>query len=1005
MKRFFVKSFLIMVFLITLFIITPKTYASSFLADKAEIEIKLDVPGANALCQSDDGYIWIGQYSGITRYDSNKFEKFTEFYEDDVRYDIKTVKSIVNYGNTIFFSSADHLYRYENDEFHNINIGRDDYIINELTIYSDLLYVSTSKGLYVYEIPTNRIKDKIQEDTNIEDTVVINNYIYYQKTDGVYNINDERIFPNPKILDMISYGNIIIMGTDKGLLAQYDATKNEVLEKEYDISTQINKLMYSEKEDTLFIAAEHGLFSIKMSNDSEVLKATNLMNNESLVDLLMDYEGNLWFATYSNGVSMLSKNALSDLLFDVPTTEFVTDSRRVDSIEKYGDILYIAFHDEGIKFYDLKSEKMIENNPVQAKINQYRTDNSVEAAYAYFDVEVFKNKMYFAVFGLGLVEYNFSTKEVKIYDRTYINTSSGSTSEYSEYLRCLKAFDDFLIIGYRYGMEKFDGTNFIVSEFPDPSKYPLYIDKGPSGNINFVYNHLGVYSINDNIEISSIESVNPNGEIIDGVLKFMYDENGKVLYYTSFGKLYKLENNTIEEINVPNVKGSIVELSKVGITNSAEDTEYRYVLASENQVYIAKDIKNGFNNYNYYDSTNGLKQGIKANTVGYYDKENNKYYFQSLGGIFSYDFGFETEAHQPLKNKVNSILVDDQAYYGNNLKLKSNIERITFNLSVFAFRPNKGYKVYYKLDGVDKDYVELSNDTKQVSYTNLKGGKYTFHFYAIDESGQKSINEIAISFTKTKHVYEHIWFIILMVFLALAVLVGTITLFFMHKIRLSKKRELEYKKITLESIEAIARTIDVKDAYTNGHSRRVGYYSREIAKAMGLGEKEVENIFYTALLHDIGKIGIPIKIINKPSRLDDDEFAVMKTHTTKGGKILKDMSTIPNIVEGAMYHHEKYNGTGYPSGLKGEEIPLIARIICCADCFDAMATRRSYKEPCTKEYIINEFERCKGTQFDPEIADVIIKLIKEDKFKTILEEDTKHKNDDIVTIEDSKETK
>ena len=207
----------------------------------------------------------------------------------------------------------------------------------------------------------------------------------------------------------------------------------------------------------------------------------------------------------------------------------------------------------------------------------------------------------------------------------------------------------------------------------------------------------------------------------------------------------------------------------------------------------------------------------------------------------------------------------------------------------------------------------------------------------------------------------------------------------------------------MESIEAIARTIDVKDAYTNGHSRRVGYYSREIAKAMGLSEKEVENIFYTALLHDIGKIGIPIKIINKPSRLDDEEFTIMKTHTTKGGKILKDISTIPGIVEGAMYHHEKYNGTGYPTGLKGEDIPLNARIICCADCFDAMATRRSYKDPCSKEYIINEFERCKGTQFDPEIADVIIKLIKEDKFKTILEEDKQHKNDDIITIEDSKE--
>lgn len=404
--------------------------------------------------------------------------------------------------------------------------------------------------------------------------------------------------------------------------------------------------------------------------------------------------------------------------------------------------------------------------------------------------------------------------------------------------------------------------------------------------------------------------------------------------------------------------------------------------------------------YEFYDSSNGLKSSIKGNSSGYYDSVNNIYYFQSQEGVYSFDFNNTTSNRVPLKMTINSINVDGKLYYGNTLKVSRNTDRISINLSIFSFKPTKGYKIYYKLDGVDKNYVEADDNLTSVSYTNLKGGKYKFHVYVVDEQNQKS-NQVDISLNKTKHVYEYVWFVILMILLGLALLIGALVYYFRRKIKQSIKRQLEYKKITLESIEAIARTIDAKDVYTNGHSRRVGYYSREIAKAMNLPEKQVENIFYTALLHDIGKIGIPLSIINKPARLDDEEYAIMKTHTTKGGKILKDISTIPGIVEGAMYHHERYDGTGYPTGLKGTNIPLNARIICCADCFDAMATKRSYKEPCSKEYIISEFERCSGTQFDPDIAKVVIELIKADKFKTIIEENNEMKND-IITIEESK---
>ena len=209
-----------------------------------------------------------------------------------------------------------------------------------------------------------------------------------------------------------------------------------------------------------------------------------------------------------------------------------------------------------------------------------------------------------------------------------------------------------------------------------------------------------------------------------------------------------------------------------------------------------------------------------------------------------------------------------------------------------------------------------------------------------------------------------------------------------HKTKQSMKRQLEYKNITVESIQAIARTIDAKDEYTNGHSIRVGAYSKIIAENLGMSSDEVDNIYYIALLHDIGKIAIPDSILNKPGRLTDEEFAVMKSHTTRGAAILKGISTIPQIIEGAKSHHEKYDGSGYPEGIKGEDIPFVARIICCADCFDAMASKRVYKEPFSLDVITNEFVRCSGTQFDPQISRVVVDLITTGKLQPNSAENT-----------------
>ena len=171
--------------------------------------------------------------------------------------------------------------------------------------------------------------------------------------------------------------------------------------------------------------------------------------------------------------------------------------------------------------------------------------------------------------------------------------------------------------------------------------------------------------------------------------------------------------------------------------------------------------------------------------------------------------------------------------------------------------------------------------------------------------------------------------------------------------------------------------IDAKDTYTEGHSRRVALFSREMARRMGWSFEDQEELFYIAMMHDIGKIGIPDRVLNKPTKLTDEEWEIMKQHPTYSGDILQEFTTIPTMSVAVRYHHEWYDGTGYPYKLKGEEIPLISRIITVADSFDTMDSKRVYREPLSMEEIVKQLKENSGKQFDPEIVPYMIKMIED----------------------------
>ena len=193
----------------------------------------------------------------------------------------------------------------------------------------------------------------------------------------------------------------------------------------------------------------------------------------------------------------------------------------------------------------------------------------------------------------------------------------------------------------------------------------------------------------------------------------------------------------------------------------------------------------------------------------------------------------------------------------------------------------------------------------------------------------------------------------------------------------------------LESVQTLRYTVEAKDTYTRGHSDRVSEYSVLIGTKLGLPEEQLKILRIGGLFHDIGKIGIPDSILQKNAKLTDDEYSEIKNHPSIGAHILGAASIFKDIIPIVKHHHERYDGKGYPSGLAGENIPYLARITAVADTFDAMTSRRSYRDALDLQYVKDEFERCKGTQFDPQIAEVFINILNND-FEKIKEIQNKY---------------
>ncbi|TFB09073.1 HD-GYP domain-containing protein [Candidatus Atribacteria bacterium MT.SAG.1] len=307
-----------------------------------------------------------------------------------------------------------------------------------------------------------------------------------------------------------------------------------------------------------------------------------------------------------------------------------------------------------------------------------------------------------------------------------------------------------------------------------------------------------------------------------------------------------------------------------------------------------------------------------------------------------------------------------------------------FNASQYALSAGIAGMVYQGLGGV-VDAVDLSNYIIPAAICAVVYYLINSNLFMIVISIAEEVSILSVWKSRIRGIIATyialapIGFIMAMVYATIGI--WGIILFFFPLILARRSFELytKMRKVYLDTIRALAAAIDAKDPYTKGHSERVAETSVALAQELNLSGRDIENIEYTALLHDIGKIGIADNILGKKSSLTNKEFAIIKEHTIMGAKIIEPVDFLKDSYEAIYHHHERHNGKGYPDGIKSEDIPILARIIAVADAYDAMGSDRPYRKKLNKDKILRELKDQSGKQFDPEVVKAFISVLKRER--------------------------
>lgn len=925
---------------------------------------------ANDIASTNDGILWIGTYEGLYRHNGHEFRLMNEFDS------IKAVRTLyVDDEGRLFVGTNDNgLSIIINETVMNVLEEKDGLpadAVRSITRSSDgLYYVGTAEDLAVLTIADGlKVVETVPRiQTALSLSADENGHIAAVTAGGEFFLLDgskimwEASATGEKFTaTTFAPDGRLYASTESGKMLSFSLTEDElVLEKTLSCKSfrHINSLEFH--DDLLFLCADNGAGYLE---DGLFYTIETGSFNNSIDNMTEDYQGNLWFTSSRLGILKMCETSFSEIYASAGLPVSV-----VNSTARFGDDLYFAT-DDGL--FAIKGDTGL---PLKNALTNYLSGTRIRCLCPAQDGSLWiasKSRGLVQAAADGKISSLGQTHQFRVVTALSDGTIAAGTSDGLAFVRdgkivqWLGESDGFenpmiLSLGETDGGLVLAGTDggglALISKSESRFKIERLIKRVDGLSSNII-----LRTVND------YDGENPTGSV------FVVTSNG--LCYITFSDTDGISVRRLTNFPYANNYDLVVWKNKnIFVTSSAGI----FVVNRDELLYGGKL------DHELLDLKKGLRGSFTANSWNHLD-ENGDLYLSCDTGASKINLNTYDKAEHSYRIQLKSVLLDGRRHIVQKdipFVIPAETDTVEIVPEIINYSINTPYICVY-LEGVDeKPQICLQNELSSVIYTNLRAGAYRFHIAVLDSKGREIVEESVYTLTKTFKIYNKWYFMLYTVgvaALAIIWLTWYATASVQGRRAEKQKREIEairqQVRMGNETIFAIANAVEARDKSTGRHSFRVSEYAVMIARELGFDESELEQIRRTGLLHDIGKIGVPDSILNKPARLTDEEYEVMKTHTSIGGDILKDFTLIPHVDEGAKFHHERYDGTGYPNGLKGEEIPLNARIIGIADAFDAMTANRVYRKALDMDFVKVELKRCAGSQFDPTLVEIMLELI------------------------------